>query len=136
VIDYSGLKLRPNLPLTLSTGRSADAGDAKVPNKINGLEPRPVRVAAGNAVAKTGTERTTSETKPHSRPAADVQITGAARSLAAVEQALRDSPAVDSARVAAVRQRLDDGSYQIDPQRIADKLLRMERDLASGKQAK
>jgi anti-sigma28 factor (negative regulator of flagellin synthesis) len=38
--------------------------------------------------------------------------------------------------VAAVRQRLDDGSYQIDPQRIADKLLRMERDLASGKQAK
>ena len=49
--------------------------------------------------------------------------------IGALEQKLRDSPAVDAARVAAVRQKLDDGSYQIDPMRIADKLLGLERDL-------
>jgi anti-sigma28 factor (negative regulator of flagellin synthesis) len=37
---------------------------------------------------------------------------------------------VDEVRVAAVRQRLQDGSYEIDPQRIADRLLRLEADLA------
>jgi anti-sigma28 factor (negative regulator of flagellin synthesis) len=29
-----------------------------------------------------------------------------------------------------VKQRLQDGGYEIDPQRVADKLLRMEGDLA------
>ena len=105
-------------------------------NKINGLEARPVRVSASNAVAKAGTESATTEHKAAGAAAVDVQITGAARNLAALEQAMRDLPAVDEARVAAVRQRLDDGSYQVDPQRIADKLLRLERDLASGKNQK
>ena len=57
-------------------------------------------------------------------------ITGAARGLAAIEESLRELPAVDELRVAAVKQRLQDGSYQIDPQRVADRLLRMESDLS------
>ena len=39
-------------------------------------------------------------------------------------------PAVDELRVSAVKQRLQDGSYEIDPQRIADRLLRLEEDLS------
>ena len=105
-------------------------------SKINGLETRPVRIAAGAAVAKAGAERAATQEKPPGAAAADVQITGVARGLAALEQKLRDAPAVDEARVAAVRQKLDDGSYQVDPQRVADKLLRMERELGDGKQSK
>ncbi len=136
MIDYSGLKLRPGLPLTSTTGRTAEAGESTVASKINGLEVRPVRVAAGTAVAKAGTERPTAQPKGSEAPGANVQITRTARGLAALEQSVRDLPAVDQARVAAIRQRLDDGSYQVDPQRIADKLLRMERDLANGKGGK
>ena len=107
-----------------------------MPNKINGLDNRPVRIAAGSAVAKAGADRAATQEKPPGALAADVQITGIARGLAALEQKLRDAPAIDEARVAAVRQKLDDGSYQVDPQRVADKVLRMERDLSNNKASK
>ena len=59
----------------------------------------------------------------------DVHLTGASRQLAAMEQSLRELPAVDEVRVAVVRQRLSGGEYKVDPQRIADRLLGLERDL-------
>jgi negative regulator of flagellin synthesis FlgM len=49
--------------------------------------------------------------------------------MATLEAAVSQSPTVDSARVAAVQQRIEDGTYKPDPQRIADKLIRMEREL-------
>ena len=100
-------------------------------NKINGLDSSTVRIAAGSSVARSNPDKAAAaQEKPAGNAPVEVQITGAARTLAALEQKLRDSPAVDSARVAAVRQKLDDGSYQIDPHRIADKLLGLERDLS------
>lgn len=101
-------------------------GDPNVASKINFSEPRPARVTAASPVR--GTPSPTSDNagpKP-----ANVHVTGAARNLAALEQSARAQPPVDELRVAAVRQRLQDGSYDIDPQRIADRLLRMEADLA------
>jgi negative regulator of flagellin synthesis FlgM len=58
-----------------------------------------------------------------------VQLTGAARQLATIEQSLRDMPAIDEARIAAVKQRLDSGTYKVDPQRVADRLLHLEQEL-------
>jgi len=34
--------------------------------------------------------------------------------------------------VAVIQQRIEDGTYQVNPQRIADKLMRMERELPQG----
>jgi negative regulator of flagellin synthesis FlgM len=65
-------------------------------------------------------------------PESDVRLTGAARGMAALEQAVHAMPVVDEARVAEVKQRLQDGRYEIDPQRVADRLLRLEGDLRQG----
>jgi negative regulator of flagellin synthesis FlgM len=103
-----------------------------VASKINGLSSRPVAISPGTGIAKT----TQDNPAPQQQPAAgtsDVQITGTARNLAALEQQIRDLPAVNPTNVAAVRQSLADGSYQIDPQRIADKLLGLERALGNEK---
>lgn len=104
-------------------------GEIYVPNKINGIEPRPLRVAAGSpvrpvpgAAADAGGGTSSGQ--------ADVRLTSAARNLSAIQESLKALPAIDELRVAAVRQRLQDGSYEIDPQRIADRLLRLEDDLA------
>ncbi len=104
-------------------------GDLYVPNKINAIEPRPLRVAAGAAVrplpgaaADVGGEATAGQ--------ADVRLTSSARNLATMQESLRALPQVDELRVAAVKQRLQDGTYEIDPQRIADRLLRLEADLS------
>ena len=102
-------------------------------SKITVMEPKPARVAPNAAARALPGSTSGSGNGGSSEPAAaatDVQLTGAARGLAAIEESLRALPAVDELRVAAVRQRIEDGSYEIDPQRVADRLLRLEADLA------
>jgi negative regulator of flagellin synthesis FlgM len=60
----------------------------------------------------------------------DVQLTHTATSLKHIEARLAGMPDVDRARVDAVRQRVEAGAYKMDANRIADRLLRFERDLA------
>jgi negative regulator of flagellin synthesis FlgM len=103
------------------------AGDSPVTNKINGLETKPVRVAPGAAVQRR--QDAAPESTGHSG-GSDLQLTGAARNIEALSRSLLDKPAIDEARVAAVKAKLDSGQYAIDPQRVADKLLRMESDLS------
>jgi negative regulator of flagellin synthesis FlgM len=101
-----------------------------VTNKINGTEVRPVRIAPGAAATRAPTADVADKSENAGVTAGEpVQITGTARHLAALEQSIRDLPAVDEARVAAVKSRLAEGSYQVDPQRVADRLLRMNADL-------
>ena len=57
-----------------------------------------------------------------------VRITDQARQLAALEQAVQAAPVVNEARVAAVRLAIEEGRYEVVPERIADKLLRMEHE--------
>jgi negative regulator of flagellin synthesis FlgM len=103
-------------------------GDSVVASKITGVDAKPVRVAPGTSAPR----RDPAAEKPASNagPSADVQLTGAARGLAAMEQSLVALPAVDEARVAAVKRRLDSGEYRIDAQRIADRLLHLESELS------
>ena len=105
-------------------------GDSVVANKINGLEAKPARIAASPAVNRRAGAAPEAAAEGAADSGTDVQLTGAARGLAALEQSLRAQPAVDPARVAAVKERLQNGSYEVDPQRIADKLLRLDGDLA------
>lgn len=48
--------------------------------------------------------------------------------LALLEQKLADVPEVDVARVEAIKQSIDDGSYQIDSQELARKMIDFEGD--------
>lgn len=59
-----------------------------------------------------------------------VEITDAAARLKAAEARLADVPDVDRGRVEALRQRIESGEYRPDASRIAQKLLRLERELA------
>jgi len=69
------------------------------------------------------------ESKAESRSSALLDLTGRAKELKALEKELAGSTAFDAGRVNELRQALSDGSYRVDPQRIADKLLAMEGDL-------
>jgi negative regulator of flagellin synthesis FlgM len=46
-----------------------------------------------------------------------------------VSQALQDAPAVDQARVDAIKKAIEEGSYQVDSQKLAQKLIEFEGDL-------
>lgn len=107
-------------------------GDGTVAHRINGIDSSPVRTAPANGPGRTaaGAGNGASSGNPTGNAGVEVQITGAARDLAAIEQRLRDLPAIDEQRVAAVRQRLEDGSYRVDAQRIAGRLLGLEQELS------
>lgn len=68
--------------------------------------------------------------QPETAGKAEVHITDTASQLASLEQSLRDSPAVDPAKVASVQSAIEQGTYKVDPERIATGLISMERALA------
>lgn len=97
--------------------------------KIGGFDSGPVHVNSGR-VATRSANGGTSAASTSDATTSDTQITDSARTLAALDQQVKDLPAIDQARVDSVSSRLADGSYEINAERIADKLLKAERDLS------
>ena len=58
-----------------------------------------------------------------------VTLTDSARSLQKIEEAVAKAPIVDASKVAAVKQAVDSGTYQINADRVADKMLQFESGL-------
>ena len=96
-----------------------------------GVDNRPVQVATDRGVkrAKDAADPAATAAKAPSGNSG-VQITDSARQLAALEQAIRGMPEVDDAKVAEIRNAIEDGTYQVSPERIADKILRWESELS------
>lgn len=55
-----------------------------------------------------------------------VTLTDTARRLSEVVQTASAQPAVDSARVEEIRQAIREGRYEVNPERIAEKLMKTE----------
>lgn len=97
-------------------------------SKINGVEGgRPASPGAGRVSQRVQPQGG----EPAGAPAAaeSVHITDTASQLAALEQAVRELPAVDEARVATLRTAIEQGTYTVSPDKIADHLLTLEQSL-------
>lgn len=99
--------------------------------KINGLEGHAVKTAEASAVARARAA-TSGDSGARSQPnASGVQITESARQMAALEATVRRLPQVDEAKVAKIRKAIENGSYTIDAEATATKLMVFEHDLDS-----
>ena len=98
--------------------------------KITGYQNRPVQVGTDKVSRMSDAAKGSAQAVPVGSNS-PVRITDQARSLAAVEQVVHGLPIVNESRVAEIRSAIADGRYQIDPEAIADKLLRTERELNS-----
>lgn len=58
-----------------------------------------------------------------------VQLTSSAKLLQRLEKTLAETPAIDSARIAAVRADIANGNYSINADKIAEALLRTDLEL-------
>jgi negative regulator of flagellin synthesis FlgM len=104
-----------------------------VASKISGIDTAQIAsVAAGRPTKRPqdavggGPSAGASNNSPE-----DVQITGSARQLVDLEQRLRDLPAVNEERVSQLRSAIEQGTYTVKPQQIADHLMSMERALGN-----
>lgn len=99
-------------------------------SKIDGINGRSSKVGASEPVQRQrGVAPDAHGAGATERGGPGVQITSSASQLAALEQALRQLPEVDEARVAQVRLSLEEGRYTVSPERIADRLIGLERQL-------
>ena len=101
-------------------------------NKIGGYGNRPVHTGTGKSVSRERDAGTSaSQSAEAGKAATPVRVSEQARQLAQLERAVQDAPVVNEARVAAVRLAIEEGRYEVVPERIADKLLRIENELRS-----
>ena len=98
-------------------------------SKISGPDNRSsAPVGAGRAVERV--RDVTTQPKTAEQESSGVHITGTARQLAELEQVVKDMPAVDEAKVAAISAAIDQGTYKVAPDKIADGLMQIEQALA------
>jgi negative regulator of flagellin synthesis FlgM len=109
-----------------------------VPNTIKGLNGGSIGPDASNPVEKVrgGIPVGTPTAGSSSSTPADlsVHITSSARMLASLSQAVNNTPDINGSRVAAVQQAIASGQYEINPERIANRLVQLDQDLGNASQ--
>ena len=93
-----------------------------------GLDKGVLRLSEQSKTApdKANADITKGKDAPASRPVDQLELTDKARSLKAIEERIRTAPDVDNQRSAELKHALKDGTYEINPERIADKLLALD----------
>ena len=103
-------------------------------NKISGFSTaEPVAPLKGSnssgAVADKSQGEGSAATASTSQTGDHVTLTDSARSLQKIEQAVAQAPVVNTTKVAAVKQAVNNGTYKVDAGRVADKILQFESGL-------
>jgi negative regulator of flagellin synthesis FlgM len=102
--------------------------------KINGQGFRPADAAGTRrAEAHKAARSESSARSAHENAGASsgdtVNITRSGLLMSRLEEIVHNAPAADAARVAAFKDAIASGKYEVDNQKVADKLLRFERNL-------
>lgn len=66
---------------------------------------------------------------PNSGTGARVQLSPLSSQMQAIESSMADTPVVDGARVAEIRQAIAEGRFKVNPDAVADHLLQAAREL-------
>lgn len=100
-------------------------------DKINGLGRPPVDISRSQSdpVGKAGkADRGSASARPGATDDA-VSITSTAVNLQRIEASLAAVPEIDGRRVEEIRQQVEAGTYRINAERLADRLIRFELGL-------
>lgn len=100
--------------------------------EINGPHGRPPAEVADSRTASAGRKQASASPSPTTSSGSTdkLSLTNEAAQLQALEEEIAQLPVVDTQRVQEVQRSLAAGSFQIDPARVADKLLRFESGLS------
>jgi len=101
--------------------------NAKIEGHLSALvHPAPVSIERKASGASAGC----AQSIPPVRASDSLRLTGEAAGLQVLQRELTNAPAVDTTRVEAVRAELAAGTYRIDPEQIAARMLEFDALLA------
>ena len=81
----------------------------------------------------TGNQSPDSSNGPANPTADRVSLTGEARRLQELETEMATQPVVDSQRVSAVRNAIENGTFMVNPERIAEKMMSLEQAITDAR---
>ncbi len=84
-------------------------------------------------VNKKADESNQTQTSSAPPPSSSVSLTSAASQLQAAEKSIAAAPVVDQSKVDAVKKTINEGSYNVDAERIASKLIDFDTALPQKK---
>jgi negative regulator of flagellin synthesis FlgM len=104
-----------------------------MPFEINTLQQNQNQILGtpdSSRVAAQRTEKPKSDVETRRSAAGEtVSLTDTASRLQRLSSEIESQPVVDSERVEGIRQAIENGSYEIDAERIARKMVDLEREL-------
>ena len=103
-----------------------------MPSKISGLPTsEPLAPPKGSNTGSVAADKTSdaAAASPAAQTGDQVTLTTSARSLQKLSDAIAQTPVVDAAKVASIKQALSSGTYTIDASSVAGKMLQAERGL-------
>lgn len=100
-----------------------------MPNKIDGMGSAGVQPSKTTGPSEVRKEQREAQQPTAPRDTEQVQLTESARLLQRLESDLRGRSEVDESRVAELKERIEAGRFDLDPHRIAKRLIKTEQDL-------
>lgn len=103
-------------------------------NKITGYSPPDAATLAGAGSGPAADKvsvgaATTSAAAPSSAGTDTATFTGSARTLQKLGEVLANTPVVNSEKVSAIKEAVQNGSYRVNAASVADKLLQHDSEL-------
>jgi negative regulator of flagellin synthesis FlgM len=95
---------------------------------INGISSPKIQAPTDDSQLKKSTEQAVAppETSAKSSTADTVSLSDNAVQLGKLDNTAITAPVIDTQRVEQVKQAIADGSYEVDPAKVADKLMQFE----------
>lgn len=99
-------------------------------NTLQQTQPQAVGTPEGARVAAQRTDKPKSELETNRSAGSEtVSLTDTAAKLQKIANEVESQPVVDAERVDAIKRSLDNGTYEVNPERVAEKMISFERDL-------
>lgn len=96
-------------------------------DKINGVTGSIPQSPSRQKPAEENHQATSQQSQQTQSASDSVQLTDSARRLSSLTEQVAAGEAVDAGRVDAVRQAIEDGSYQVDAEKLAGKMMAFNR---------
>ncbi len=96
-------------------------------NSVNRGGNNPVNINSGKAQTKAETSNTAN--RPASAGEDTVSLSEGSQQVIELQTQLKNIPEVDSAKVEAIKQEIAKGNYPLDPEKIAENLINLEKSL-------
>lgn len=98
------------------------------PGQVNNQRPSADKTSGSEAPKQTGTEQQAKSQANNAR-GENVNLSSQAKNLKQLEQKLGDYPEMDDDRIERIRSALESGSYKVDAEKLAQKMLEMDESI-------